>query len=89
MNINHQAEIEALFKFIDEKQKPASKKLTDEDLNKVRAFIVKSQRPLQAVRLLQKEREEREIDNRFTQQKDDIIQKAKELDEEKNEFLKK
>ena len=89
MNINHQAEIEALFKFIDEKQKPDSKKLTDEDLNKVRAFIVKSQRPLQAVRLLQKEREEREIDNRFTQQKDDIIQKAKELDEEKNEFLKK
>lgn len=66
MNINHQAEIEALFKFIDEKMKPASKKLTDDDLNKVRAFIVKSQRPLQAVRLLQKEREEREIDNRFT-----------------------
>ena len=41
------------------------------------------------MRLPQKEREEREIDNRFTQQKDDIIQKAKELDEEKNEFLEK
>jgi hypothetical protein len=90
MNINQQSEIETLFAFIREKtNKPQSKKLTDEDLNKVRAFIVQSQRPLQAVRLLQKEREEREIDNRFTQQKDDIIQKAKELDEEKNEFLEK
>jgi hypothetical protein len=90
MNINQQSEIESLFAFIKEKtNKPQSKKLTDEDLNKVRAFIVQSQRPLQAVRLLQKEREEREIDNRFTQQKDDIIQKARELDEEKNEFLEK
>lgn len=67
MNINQQSEIETLFAFIKEKTtKPQSKKLTDEDLNKVRAFIVQSQRPLQAVRLLQKEREEREIDNRFT-----------------------
>ena len=32
---------------------------------------------MQAVRLLQKEREEREIDERFTQQKEDIISKAK------------
>ena len=49
--------------------------------------MVQSQRPLQAVRLLQKEREEREIDDRFTQQKEEIIAKAKDLDEAKKEFM--
>lgn len=38
------------------------------------------QRPLQAVRLLQKERKEREINEQFLQQKDKIIEKAKELE---------
>jgi len=37
---------------------------------------------MQAVRLLQKEREERDIDERFNRQKDEIISKAKQLDEE-------
>lgn len=62
-------------------------KISDEDLTRVRAFVVQSQRPLQAVRLLQKEREEREIDERFTSQKDDIISRAKQLDEEKKHFF--
>ena len=57
------------------------------DLEKVRAFVVQSQRPLQAVRLLQKEREEREIDEEFTSWKEKIIAQAKELDEEKKQFL--
>jgi len=35
---------------------------------------------------LQKEREEREIDERFTSQKEEIISKAKQLDEEKKQF---
>lgn len=39
--------------------------VTDDDLNRVRACVVQSQRPLQAVRLLQKEREERETDENF------------------------
>ena len=64
-------------------------KISDEDLTRVRAFVVQSQRPLQAVRLLQKEREEREIDERFTSQKEDIISKAKQLDEEKKQFLER
>ena len=41
------------------------------------------------MRLLQKEREEREIDERFTQQKEDIISKAKQLDDEKKQFLER
>ena len=56
-------------------------------MNKVRAFVVQSQRPLQAVRLLQKEREEREIDSKFTHQKEEIIAKAKDLDEAKKKFM--
>ena len=56
-------------------------------MNKVRAYVVQSQRPLQAVRLLQKEREEREIDDKFTAQKEDIIQKAKELDIAAKDFV--
>jgi len=40
--------------------------VSDEDINKVRAYVVHSQRPLQAVRLLQREREERLVDNKFT-----------------------
>jgi hypothetical protein len=58
-------------------------------MNKVRAFVVQSQRPLQAVRLLQKEREEREVDEKFTTQKEDIINKAKTLDEEAKNFVEK
>jgi len=41
------------------------------------------------VRLLQKEREEREVDEKFTTQKEDIIQKAKTLDEEAKNFVEK
>ena len=60
--------------------------LEDTDLNKVRAYVVQSQRPMQAVRLLQKEREERDIDDKFNKQKEDIISKAKQLDEEGKAF---
>ena len=69
--------------------KNPNSKISDEDLTRVRAFVVQSQRPLQAVRLLQKEREERTIDEQFTQQKEDIIAKAKELDEQKKQFLER
>ena len=41
---------------------------------------MQSQRPLQAVRLLQKEREERDTDENFTKQKEEIIARAKEVD---------
>ena len=61
MNINQQTEIEDLFRRINKNiGKNQKAKIGDDDLNKVRAFVVQSQRPLQAVRLLQKEREERE-----------------------------
>jgi len=90
MNINQQSDIEDLFKRIAKTQAKNSKqKVADEDLNKVRAFVVQSQRPLQAVRLLQKEREEREIDDKFMGQKDEIIAKAKQLDEEAKQFTEK
>ena len=88
MNINQQSEIEELFKRISKTMAKNNKqKISDEDLNKVRAYVVQSQRPLQAVRLLQKEREEREIDEKFTAQKEDIIQKAKQLDKDAKEFV--
>ena len=88
MNVNQQNEIEDLFKRINKNfRKNPRSKVDDLDLEKVRAFVVQSQRPLQAVRLLQKEREEREIDNEFTQWKETIIAQAKELDEEKKQFL--
>lgn len=88
MNINQQSEIEELFRRINKNiSKNQKSKISDEDLNRVRAFVVQSQRPLQAVRLLQKEREEREIDDKFTQQKEEIIAKAKDLDEAKKEFM--
>ena len=90
MNINQQSEIEELFRRIKKSQaKNPRQKVSDEDMNKVRAFVVQSQRPLQAVRLLQKEREEREVDEKFTTQKEDIIQKAKTLDEEAKNFVEK
>lgn len=90
MNINSQSEIEELFKRVNKNlQRNPKSKITDEDLNKVRAYVVQSQRPLQAVRLLQREREEREIDERFTKQKEEIIQKAKQLDEEKKQFMRR
>ena len=67
MNINQQSEIEELFLRINKNlSKNPQSKISDEDLTRVRSFVVQSQRPLQAVRLLQKEREEREIDERFT-----------------------
>lgn len=90
MNINQQSEIDELFNRINKNMsKNPQAKIADEDLTRVRAFVVQSQRPLQAVRLLQKERQEREIDERFTQQKEEIISKAKQLDEEKKQFLER
>ena len=81
MNNNQQAEIEELFKRVNKNMQKSNKsKISDDDLNKVRAFVVQSQRPLQAVRLLQKEREERETDESFISKKEDIIAKARELD---------
>jgi len=81
MNINKQAEIEELFKKINKRTNTiANSKVTTEELNKIRAHIVQSQRPLQQVRLLQKEREERETDEMFTSQKEMILHDAKVLD---------
>jgi hypothetical protein len=60
-------EMDTLFSRIDKTIRKNSKsKVNDEDLNTIRAFLVSQQRPLQAVRLLQKEREERETDTKFT-----------------------
>jgi hypothetical protein len=41
---------------------------------------------MQAVRLLQKEREDRDIEERFNRQKEEIISKARNLDEEAKDF---
>jgi hypothetical protein len=41
---------------------------------------------MQAVRLLQKEREDRDIEERFNRQKEEIINKARNLDEEAKDF---
>ena len=58
--------MEDLFKRINKNIRKNHKcNMEDSDMNKVRAFVVQSQRPMQAVRLLQKEREERDIDDRF------------------------
>lgn len=47
MNINQQSEIEELFRRISKSMAKNSKqKISDEDLNKVRAYVVQSQRPL-------------------------------------------
>jgi len=64
--MNTQPEIQDLFKRVNYqiRKNPASK-INEEDLNKVRAYVVQSQRPLQAVRLLQKEREERDTEENF------------------------
>jgi len=60
-------EMDTLFSRIDKTIRKNSKsKVNDDDLNTIRAFLVSQQRPLQAVRLLQKEREERETDAKFT-----------------------
>lgn len=64
--MNQQQEIQELFKKVNYqiRRNPHSK-ITEEELDKVRAYVVQSTRPLQAVRLLQKEREERETDESF------------------------
>ena len=80
-------EMDTLFSRIDKTIRKNSKsKVGDDDLNTIRAFLVSQQRPLQAVRLLQKEREERETDAKFTNQKEGIIESAKELDKMREEF---
>ena len=100
MNTNQQAEIEELFRRINKSiQKNSKQKISEDDLNKVRAYVVQSkypfllilsvflgQRPLQAVRLLQKEREERDTDENFTTQKEDIIARARDLDAQRTKY---
>ena len=73
--------------------------VTESDLDKLRAFVIRSQRPLQAVRLLEKEKgrkrknsnlnlEEREADFNFNKQKQIIIEKAQNLEKDKSNFKK-
>lgn len=89
MNIGQQVGIEKLFSKINKTlQKNPNETISDADLNKLRAYVIKSQRPLQAVKLLEKEKEEREADYNFIKQKEEIIEKAINLDREKDEFKK-
>lgn len=51
--------------------------------------MVKSQRPLQVVvRLLEKEKEEREVDQNFKRQEDEIFEKAQQIEDDKKAFEK-
>jgi hypothetical protein len=67
-------------------QKNPNQVVTESDLDKLRAYVIRSQRPLQAVRLLEKEKEEREADYNFNMQKQLIIEKAQKLEKDKSEF---
>jgi len=87
MNIGQQVGIEKLFGKINKTlQKNPKETISDSDLNKLRAYVIKSQRPLQAVKLLEKEREEREADYKFIKQKEEIIEQAQSLESEKAKF---
>lgn len=87
MNIGQQAEIEGLFRRVNKSiRKNVKQDISEGDLNKVRAYVVRSKRPLQSVRLLAKEKEEREADNNFTTQKEQIIEKAQKLEKDKAIF---
>lgn len=87
MNIGQQVGIEKLFSKINKSlQKNPKETISDTDLNKLRAYVIKSQRPLQAVKLLEKEREEREADYKFIKQKEEIIEQAQALEQEKAKF---
>lgn len=89
MNIGQQVGIEKLFSKINKTlTKNPKETISDGDLNKLRAYVIKSQRPLQAVKLLQKEKEEREADYNFIKQKEEIIEKAQNLEQEKSKFKK-
>lgn len=73
MNIGQQVGIEKLFSKINKNlTKNPSETITESDLNKLRAYVIKSQRPLQAVKLLEKEKEEREADYNFIKQKEEV-----------------
>lgn len=85
MNIGQQVGIEKLIYKINKNPKDT---ISDQDLNKLRAYVIKSQRPLQAVKLLEKEKEEREADYNFIKQKEEIIEKAQTLEQEKSKFKK-
>lgn len=89
MNIGQQVGIEKLFSKINKSlTKNPKETISENDLNKLRAFVIKSQRPLQAVKLLEKEKEEREADYNFIKQKEEIIEKAQKLEQEKSKFKK-
>ena len=89
MSLGQQAGIEKLFNRINKNlRKNPKEKIADTDLNKLRAYIVKSQRPLQVVRLLEKEKEEREVDLGFKQQ-EEIFEKAQQIEDEKKIFEEK
>ena len=88
MNIGKATDAEKLFQKINRRIQKTSRSPTERELNAVRAFVVQSQQPLQSVRLLQKEREERETDENFQIQKDKVIQDAKELDVKRAKYKK-
>ena len=56
MNINQQSEATKLFGRLNSRLNQHHRaEISEEELNRVRAYVVQSQRPLQSVRLLEKE----------------------------------
>ena len=61
-------------------------KISDDELNKVRAYVTHSQQPLPSMRLLKKEKEERNVDISYKEQKEMIIHDAKEIEMKRLEY---
>lgn len=79
-NITPANDLSQLFKDDNKKLFQKNYEIEDFELDKGRAFLVATQRPSIAIRLLQKEREEKEVDEEFRHSKKVIIERAVALD---------
>jgi hypothetical protein len=62
--------------------------ISDEDLNRMRGYIISAAPPSYSLKLLQKKREDRDADKAFQDQLEDIIKRAAELDNKTSEYFK-
>lgn len=86
-NITPANDLSQLFKDDNKKLFQKNYEIEDFELDKGRAFLVATQRPSIAIRLLQKEREEKEVDEEFRHSKKVIIERAVQLDRNQDDFV--
>ena len=61
--------------------------IPDNELDNLRAFVVQHSEPIQAIKLLMKQREEREVEEEYHTKLENIVQSAEEIEQKTDQYV--